>query len=66
MIYDPLLCGEYLLVFQKPVPWAWSKSLKKIEMPAKIIRFKILCNESKVCRRKKIKIFSVLNFLTLM
>lgn len=47
-IYDPILCGECLLVFQKPVPWAWSKSIKKIEMPAKIIRLKILCNETKL------------------
>ena len=47
-IHDPILCGEYLLVFQKPVPWAWSRSIKTIEMPAKIIRLKILCDETKV------------------
>lgn len=42
-IYDPILCGEYLMIFQKPVPWAWSKSIKTIDMPAKIIRLKVLC-----------------------
>jgi antimicrobial peptide system SdpA family protein len=40
---DPLLCGEYLLVFQKSIPWAWSKNIEKIKMPSKIIRIKIEC-----------------------
>ncbi len=40
-IYDPILLGNFIVVYQKPVPWAWSKSIKEIKMPAKIIRFKI-------------------------
>ena len=43
----PILCGEYIVVFQKAVPWAWSKSLYKIKMPAKIIKLKISCDASK-------------------
>jgi antimicrobial peptide system SdpA family protein len=44
-ISNPLLCGEYLLIFQKAVPWAWSKSMKSITMPAKVARVKIECND---------------------
>ena len=40
-IYDPILLGDFIVVYQKPVPWAWSKSIKEIKMPAKVIRFKI-------------------------
>lgn len=39
-----LLCGEYIVVFQKTIPWAWSKSMKKLKMPSKIIRLKIVCD----------------------
>lgn len=38
---DPILIGEYVVVFQKAVPWAWTKSIHDIKMPAKIIRLKI-------------------------
>lgn len=38
---DSYLKGEYVIVYQKPVPWAWSKSVNKIKMPAKIIRLNI-------------------------
>lgn len=41
---EPILCGEFVVVFQKAVPWAWSRNLSKIEMPAKIIRLKIICD----------------------
>lgn len=41
---DPILCGEFVVVFQKAVPWAWSRDLYKIQMPAKIIRLKIICD----------------------
>lgn len=40
-----VLCGEYVLVFQKAVPWAWSKSVEQVNMPAKVIRLDIICNE---------------------
>ena len=38
------LCGELLVVLQPPVPWAWSKSIDQIKMPAKAIRLNILCS----------------------
>jgi antimicrobial peptide system SdpA family protein len=44
-IFNPILCGEYVLVFQKPIAWAYSKSLKNISMPAKVARIKINCND---------------------
>ncbi|HMO38475.1 MAG TPA: SdpA family antimicrobial peptide system protein [Saprospiraceae bacterium] len=39
----PILCGEYILTFQEPVPWAWSRSMHKISMPSKVIRLNIQC-----------------------
>lgn len=39
----PILCGEYILTFQEPIPWAWSKSMDKILMPSKVIRLNIQC-----------------------
>lgn len=38
---NPNLKGKYIIIFQKPVPWAWSKRIDKIKMPAKIIRLNI-------------------------
>lgn len=40
-VFDPILLGDFIVVYQKPVPWAWSKSMKEIEMPSKVIRYKI-------------------------
>lgn len=37
----PQLNGEYVLVYQEIIPWAWSKNLDKIDMPAKVARIKI-------------------------
>lgn len=42
---DQVLCGEYIVIYQKAVPWAWSRSLHTIKMPAKIIRLNIKCND---------------------
>ncbi|QTY27747.1 SdpA family antimicrobial peptide system protein [Flavobacterium sp. CS20] len=42
---EPILCGNYIIVFQKTIPWAWSKSIEKIEMPAKIINLNIECDD---------------------
>ena len=42
-IANPLLCGDYVLVFQKHVPWAWSKNIDKIDMPAKVARVEVAC-----------------------
>ena len=38
---NPLLQGEYMLVCQKIVPWAWSKSLKRIKTPSKVIKINV-------------------------
>lgn len=46
-LYNPILCGEFVLVFQQPVPWAWSESLSTINMPAKAARITITCDREK-------------------
>lgn len=38
---NPRLRGEYALVIQKIVPWAWSKNLNNEQMPCKIAHLKI-------------------------
>jgi len=35
---NPICKGEYLLVSQEPVPWAWSQSYYKINMPFKVCK----------------------------
>jgi antimicrobial peptide system SdpA family protein len=40
---NPILCGEYLIVCQELVPWAWAKSNKSILMPSKVAKVNILC-----------------------
>lgn len=42
-ITNPMLCGEYLFVYHKNVPWAWYSSNKNLKMPAKVIKIKVLC-----------------------
>lgn len=39
--YKPILKGEYLIIFQKPVPWAWSKSINNLKMDAKGIKINV-------------------------
>lgn len=36
------LKGNFILVLQRPVPWAWLGSIDKIMMPAKVIHLNIL------------------------
>lgn len=40
-IFDPILLGNFIVIYQKPVPWAWSKSIQRIKMPSKVIKFNI-------------------------
>ena len=42
---NPTLCGSLGLVFQKAIPWAWSRSgrEKGIIMPSKVLRLDIEC-----------------------
>lgn len=37
------VCGEVALAKRPPVPWAWTRSSRKVEMPAKILRLKVRC-----------------------
>ncbi len=45
-MYDPILCGDYLVVYQKAVPWAWSKNIDKINMPCKMIKINFICKKN--------------------
>lgn len=42
-IKSPILCGDYVIVYHKIVPWAWSKNANKIRMKGKIIKVRIEC-----------------------
>jgi antimicrobial peptide system SdpA family protein len=37
----PLISGDYVVIRQDPIPWAWSKNYKKLHMPYQIIRIHI-------------------------
>ncbi|WP_075007689.1 SdpA family antimicrobial peptide system protein [Stigmatella aurantiaca] len=41
----PTLCGQVGLVFQKAVPWAWSRSAqeRRVTMPSKVLRLDVEC-----------------------
>lgn len=45
LIKSPILCGDYVIVYHSVVPWAWSKSKRKIKMPAKVLKVRIKCGE---------------------
>ena len=38
------LCGEIALVKQSPVPWAWSRSKRKVVMPSKAVWLNVSCS----------------------
>lgn len=38
----PSVCGEILLVRQKPVPWAW-RNVKNLVMPSSLLRLDVRC-----------------------
>ena len=40
---SPQLCGEYLFVSRKPVPWAWSASAANINMPYQYVLVNFEC-----------------------
>jgi antimicrobial peptide system SdpA family protein len=40
---QPAVCGEVALIKRPPIPWAWTKSTRKVEMPAKVLRLKVRC-----------------------
>ena len=39
----PLLCGELGIVLQRPVPWAWSSSERRVVMPCRVVRLNVVC-----------------------
>ncbi|MGJ8745456.1 SdpA family antimicrobial peptide system protein [Polaribacter sp.] len=39
----PILCGEYVLFLEEPIPWAWIESKNILKMPSKAIRLNIQC-----------------------
>ena len=43
-IKDPELCGEHLVIYQKPIPWAWLTNRDKIKMACKMIKINFVCN----------------------
>jgi antimicrobial peptide system SdpA family protein len=43
-IKEPILCGNYVLVIQDYIPWAWSGYMQTIQMPAKAINIRIRCD----------------------
>jgi antimicrobial peptide system SdpA family protein len=40
---NPSVCGELILLKQKPIPWAWTKAKKKVKMPITYVRVSVLC-----------------------
>jgi len=40
---DPTICGDVAIVFQKPVPWAWSGARVAVIMPSRIMRVSVEC-----------------------
>jgi len=42
----PTICGDIGFVYQEPVPWAWSRSGKKIDMPSKVVRVNVKCSKN--------------------
>lgn len=40
---NPSLCGDMAFVQQRPVPWAWQRRNRTIDMPAKIARVRLAC-----------------------
>lgn len=41
-VKNPTICGEIIILRQKPIPWAWAKH--SVEMPIHAIRLTIRCN----------------------
>jgi antimicrobial peptide system SdpA family protein len=40
---QPTLCGNVAIVFRRPVPWAWARSVNLDQMPAEIVRLRVSC-----------------------
>ncbi len=42
-VQDPILCGNYVIVYQKTIPWAWSRKIKSSKYPCKFLKIKFEC-----------------------
>lgn len=40
---NPLLCGEFLLKKEAPIPWVWRKN-KKLSLHKKYVLINLICN----------------------
>lgn len=47
VIQRPTMCGEFMIVHQEPVPWAWSKSRHRLAIPASFLRVTSNCTNSR-------------------
>jgi len=39
-----ILCGQFLIESQPPVPWAWASSKKSVYMPSKLVQLEVECD----------------------
>lgn len=40
---NPTLCGIVAVISRPPVPWAWLRSSKPVEMPSRILPLQVVC-----------------------
>lgn len=40
----PTICGDILVRAEAPIPWAWSNNEKTVNMPFRLVRLNIVCN----------------------
>lgn len=45
VIENPTLCGDIWVVMRRPIPWAWYKDKKNINMPMRFIRINVICEK---------------------
>jgi antimicrobial peptide system SdpA family protein len=37
------MCGDYVLMRQEPVPWAWASARDRLDMPSRSVRLRVDC-----------------------
>lgn len=42
----PTMCGDYVLVRQEPVPWAWASARDRLDMPSRSVRLQVDCGSA--------------------
>ncbi|MCG8328914.1 MAG: SdpA family antimicrobial peptide system protein [Chitinophagales bacterium] len=43
-VESPTICGAFYIAQQEPLPWAWGKHYREIDMPAKVVKIRTLCS----------------------